>query len=138
MPQQKTPEWIPFEEGNYFVEQAYLVAAAGRAVTMEHPAIHITTGRTGRKHLQGVGRVRNILIVELLEDTDSLDILLDLGGEFTFLLKMPDIQAGKVFSPDVKSTLRFSPVRPWKQLSRSEFNRYVAQLNLIDGSAGAG
>jgi len=126
------PDWIPFEEGNYFVEQAYLVASASKAVTMERAAIHITTGRTGRKHLQGAGRVRNILVVELLEDVDSLDILLDLGGEFVFLLKMPDIQAGKVFSPDVTSTLRFSPVSPWQQLSRSEFNKYLAQLKLID------
>ena len=81
--------------------------------------------------------MRNILVVELLEDTGSLDILLDLGGEFTFLLEMPDIQAGKVFSPGIKSTLRFSPIGPWKQLSRKQFNRWLERLILIDGDAGS-
>ncbi len=133
MPQPTTPDWIPFETGSYQVQQAYLVTPAGRAVGVENPAIHINTGRSGRKHLQGSGRVRNVLVVDLLEDADHLDILLDLGGEFTFLLKTADIQAGKVFSPGVKSTLRFSPTSPWKQLLRSEFNQRLANLDLIDG-----
>ena len=133
MPQQSTTDWIPFEEGKYLVEQAYLVSASDRALKLENPSIHITTGRAGRKHLQGIGRVRNILVVELLEDTDALNILIDLGGEFTYILEMPQIQAGKVFSPDVKSTLRFSPVSPWKQLPRTEFNRRLKILELIDG-----
>lgn len=136
MSQQKMPEWIPFKEGKYRAEQAYLVTAADRAVTVENPGIHITTGRKGRKHLLGIGRVRNILVVELLEDSDSLDILLDLGGEFTYLLEMPDIQAGKVFSPNVKSTLRFYPVSPWKQLSRPEFNTRLKRLKRIDSIIG--
>lgn len=135
--QRTTPDWIPFEKGKYQVEQAYLVTIAGRAVQVENPAIHITTGRTGRKHLLGSGRVRNLLVVELLEDSDALDILLDLGGEFTFLLEMPDIQAGKVFSPGVKSTLRFSPISPWKQLTRTEFSKRLADLDLIDSVGGS-
>ena len=132
MSQETIPEWIPLDERKYAVQQAYLVASASRAVAMEQVAVRITTGPTGRKHLQGSGRVLNILIVELLERADSLDILLDLGDEFAFLLKMPDIQAGKVFSPDVKATLRFSPVSPWKQLTRSEFEQYLAQMEMID------
>jgi hypothetical protein len=137
VPQQKMPDWIPFEEGKYQVQQAYLLTATGRALMLETPFIQITTGRTGRKHLQGFSRARNIGVVELLEDTDALDILLDLGGEFTFLLEKPDIQAGKVFAPDVKSTLRFSPVIPWKPLSRAQFNNRLEQLNLMDRSIGS-
>ena len=138
MPQKTMPNWIPFEEGKYLAEQAYLLTATGRAVVLENPAIHITTGRGGRKHLQGSSRIRNILLVELLEDTDSLDILLDLGGEWTYLLQSPDMQAGKVFSPDVKSTLRFSPVRPWRQLSRTQFNDRLQRLDLIDSNTESG
>ena len=100
-------------------------------MTVENPAIHITTGRTGRKHLQGSGRVRNMLVVDLLEDADNLDILLDLGGEFTFLLKMADIQAGKVFSPEVKSVLQFIPQTPWRQLARDEFASLHSRLRVI-------
>ncbi len=136
MSQQKMPEWIPFKEGKYGAEQAYLVTAADKAVTVENPGIHISTGRTGRKHLLGIGRVRNILVVELLEDSDTLDILLDLGGEFTYLLEKPDIQAGKVFSPNVQSTLRFYPVIPWKRLSRPEFNTRLKRLKRIDSKTG--
>jgi hypothetical protein len=137
MPQQTMPDWIPFEEGKYHVQQAYLFTAADRALMLENPFIQITTGRTGRKHLQGFSRARNIHVVELLEDTDALDILLDLGGNFTFLIEKPDIQAGKVFAPDVKSTLRFSPVIPWKPLSRDQFNERLEQLELLDGSSGS-
>ena len=129
------PDWIPFGEGKYKVQRAFLVSAAGTAVALENPSIHITTGRAGRKHLQGTCMVRNLLVVDLLEDTDTLDILLDLGDEFTFLLEMPDIQAGKVFSPGVKSTLRFSPVSPWKQLSRDVFNDQLAHLAIITGKS---
>ena len=117
------------------VQRAFLVSAAGTAVALENPSVHITTGRAGRKHLQGTCMVRNMLVVDLLEDTDTLDILLDLGDEFTFLLEMPDIQAGKVFSPGVKSTLRFSPVSPWKQLSREVFNDRLEQLSIIAGNS---
>lgn len=136
MPRKPMTDWIPFEEGNYLVQQAYLITDAGAAVALENPSIHITTGRAGRKHLQGTCLVRNMLVVDLLEDTDSLDILLDLGEEFTFLLEMPDIQAGKVFSPDVKSTLRFAPVSPWKHLSRRMFDERLKRLNRIDGETG--
>ena len=135
MSQQLMPDWIPFEEGKFQAQRAYLLTAAGRAVALENPTIHITAGRNGRKRLQGSGRVRNILVVELLDDTDSLDILLDLGGEFTFLLEIPDIQAGKVFSPDVKSTLRFFPTRPWVQLSREQFDNRLQCLIRLDGDA---
>ena len=131
------PDWIPFDKGHYRAQQAYLFTAAGLAVALENPSIHITIGRKGRKQLQGICMVRNLLVVDLLEDTDTLDILIDLGGEFTYLLETPDIQAGKVFSPDVKSTLRFSPVIPWKQLPRTVFEDRLERLNRIDGRTGS-
>jgi hypothetical protein len=137
VPQDSLPDWIPFDEGNYMVQRAFLVSAAGAAVALENSSIHITTGRAGRKHLQGTCMVRNMLVVDLLDDTDTLDILLDLGEEFTFLLEMPDIQAGKVFSPGVKSTFRFFPVNPWKQLSREVFNDRLEHLTIITGNSGS-
>ena len=132
MPRKTNADWIPFEDGKYLVRQAYIVANDGAAIALEKPAIQITTGRKGRKQMQGTCLVRNLLVVDLLEDTDTLDILLDLGEEFTYLLEMPDIQAGKVFSPDVKSTLRFVPVGPWKQLSRAVFDDRLQRLRRID------
>lgn len=133
MPKEAPPDWIPFEEGMYRVQQAYLVTDAGTGAALENPSIHITTGRLGRKQMQGTCKVHNMLVVDLLEDTDTLDILLDLGEGFTYLLEKPDIQAGKVFSPDVKSTLRFAPAGPWKQLARTAFNDRLKRLKRIDG-----
>ena len=138
MSQHPSTDWIPFDEGRYLAKQVCLVSTTGRAVAVDHPTIHITTGRAGRKQLQGICRVTNMLVVDLLEDAGELDLLIDLGGEFTYLLEMPDIQSGKVFSPDVKSTLRFSPVGPWKQLSRADFNDRLKQLTMIDDQSASG
>ena len=138
MQRQAAPDWIQFDEGKYRVDQAYLTAGDSTGLQLENPAIHITTGRGGRKYLQGICTVRNTQVVELLEATDDLDILLDLGGEFIFLIEKAEMQAGKVFSPGVRSTLRFSPSRPWKQLSRNEFNKRLQGLEMIDNRTASG
>ncbi len=124
-------EWIPFEEGKYNVEQAFLVAPNDSAVVMENPYIEISMGRMGKKRLQGVCQIRNILVIELLEDYDDLDVILDLGGEFKYFLKAPQIQAGKVFAPDVKSSFRFIPSIPWQKLSEVEFDNRLSRMSII-------
>jgi len=124
-------EWIPFEEGKYSVEQAFLVAPNDSAVVMENPYIKISMGRMGKKRLQGVCQIRNILVIELLEDSDDLDVILDLGGEFKYYLKAPEIQGGKVFAPDVKSSFRFIPGNPWQKLSVDEFDRRLSRMSII-------
>ncbi len=125
-------DWIPFEEGEYWVEQAYIVAPDGGAVALEKPYIEIAKGPLGKRHLVGKGLVLNLLVVELLEDSDKLDILLDLGGDFKYRLAKPRISAGKVFAVDVKSTLQFSPVEPWALVSVEEFEAQLGALKRID------
>lgn len=125
-------DWIPFEEGEYWVEQAYIVAPDGGAVALEKPYIEIAKGPLGKRHLVGKGLVLNLLVVELLEDSDELDILLDLGGDFKYRLAQPYISAGKVFAVDVKSTLQFSPVEPWASVSVEEFEAQLGALKRID------
>ena len=124
-------EWIPFEEGKYRVEQAFIVAPNDSAVVMENPYIEISMGRMGKKRLQGVCQIRNILVIELLEDSDDLDVILDLGGEFKYYLKAPEIQGGKVFAPDVKSSFRFIPSIPWQKLSEDEFDKRLSRMSII-------
>lgn len=125
-------DWIPFEEGEYWVEQAYIAAPNGAAVALEQPYIEIAKTRQGKRYLVGKGLVLNLLVVALLEDSDELDILLDLGGDFKFRLVQPRISAGKVFAADTKSTLQFSPVEPWKMLGPEEFQAQLAALKRID------
>ena len=67
-------DWIPFEEGEYWVEQAYIVAPDGGAVALEKPYIEIAKGPLGKRHLVGKGLVLNLLVVELLEDNDIDEI----------------------------------------------------------------
>jgi hypothetical protein len=123
--------WIPFSDGEYLVEQALLLAVEDRAVSVEEVIVEIYSDRQGRRYLRGRGRVRNILMVELLEDSDDLDLLLDFGEEFKFLLKEPNLQVGKVFSPDVKSALQFTPRIPWRQIQPTEFGEILSRLHIL-------
>ncbi|MGD1973772.1 MAG: hypothetical protein PVH85_11175 [Desulfobacterales bacterium] len=123
--------WIPFSDGEYLVEQALLLAVEDRAVSVEEVIVEIYSDRQGRRYLKGRGRVRNILMVELLEDSDDLDLLLDFGEEFKFLLKEPNLQVGKVFSPDVKSALQFTPRIPWRQIQQTEFGEILSRLHIL-------
>jgi len=127
--------WIPFVDGEYLVEQAYLVAPDHKAVTLQHAVIEVVSDRRGQRRLRGYGRVMNNRMIELLEDYDELDVVLDLGDEFKYRLRNPDIQAGKVFAPNTRSTLRFSPQNPWEQLSLNDYDRLTRGLILIDAAA---
>jgi hypothetical protein len=123
--------WIPFPDGEYLVEQALLVTGEDRAVSVEDVIVEVYSDQQGQRYLRGRGRVRNILMVELLEDSDDLDLLLDFGEEFKFMLKGPNIQVGKVFSPDVKSALQFTPKIPWHQIQQTEFEGILSRLLIL-------
>ena len=125
-------DWIPFEEGEYWVKQAYIVAPGGAAVALENPFIEVAKTASGKRHLTGKGLVFNLLVVELLEESDALDVLLDLGGDFKYYLVDPRITAGKVFAADTKSTLQFAPSGPWEALSVKAFENRLAALKRID------
>ena len=123
--------WIPFTDGEYLVEQAFLVGGQDRAISVEGVVVEVYSDRRGQRFLRGRGRVRNISMVELLEDSDDLDLLLDFGAEFKFLLKVPNLQVGKVFSPDVKSALQFTPQLPWRQIQQTEFRDILSKLHIL-------
>ena len=124
-------DWIPFENATYLAEQAFLVAEDNNAALLEQTIINVYTGSGGKRSLSGTGLVRNILLVELLEENDDLDLILDFGGEFKYRLKTPEISAGKVFSPNIKSSIQFTPTAPWHQIPESEFDVFLSQLNFL-------
>ena len=123
--------WIPFADGEYLVEQALLIATDHRAIIVEDVIVEIYSDKFGQRYLNGRGRVRNILMVELLEESDDLDLLLDFGEEFKYLLSKPNLQAGKVFSPDVKSALQFTPQDPWQHLQPAQFGDFLSRLRIV-------
>jgi len=124
-------EWIPFEDATYMTEQAFVVAPDQSAVALEQAFITVYTGKGGKRYLKGGAQVRNILLVELLEENEDLDMILDLGGEFKYRLGTPKISAGKVFAADVTSSLTFSPTAPWHQIPEPEFDALLNQLKVL-------
>ena len=123
--------WIPFAEGEYVVDQAFVIAPDERAVVIEDAFIEVFATARGQRHLKGSGRVRNLLLVELLEDHDDLDLILDLGDEFKYRLIKPELQSGKFFSPGAKSTIQFRPAAPWQQIPRADFESLLSRFKII-------
>jgi hypothetical protein len=123
--------WIPFAEGEYLVDQALLVADNQNAVLVENVIVEVYADQGGRRYLKGQGRIRNVLMVELLDDSDDLDLLLDFGDEYKYLLKVPNLQSGKVFSPDVKSVLQFTPQTAWQQLPQDEYDSLLSRMRIL-------
>ena len=126
--------WIPLGEGEYLVEQALLVTEDDKAVAVDDVIVEIYADKRGQRHMKGRGRVRNILVVELLEDSDDLDLLLDFGDEFKFLLKEPNLQTGKVFAPDARSVLQFIPQSPWQEVAPEAYADLMARLRILTDS----
>ena len=124
-------DWIPFENATYLAEQAFLVAADNNAALLEQTIINVYTGTGGKRSFSGTGLIRNILLVELLEENDDLDLILDFGSEFKYRLNTPEISGGKVFSPNVKSSIQFFPTAPWHQIPESEFDELLKQLKFL-------
>jgi hypothetical protein len=122
---------IPFAEGEYTVDQAFIIAPDERAVGIEDAFIEVFATAQGRRYLKGSGRVHNLLLVELLEDYDDLDLILDLGDEFKYRLIKPELQSGKFFSPGAKSTIQFRPTEPWQQIPRADFESLISRFKII-------
>jgi len=124
-------DWIDFAEGQYAVSRAYLTSAENNAVDLRDTVLEIYTGRFGRRQMKGYGLVENTALVELHEDGDAIDLLLDLGGDFRFLMENPMLQSGKVFSPGIRSMVHFYPQKPWKALSVDDFEALRQKLSPI-------
>ena len=124
-------QWIPFGEGEYWVEQAFLVGPDDSAIMLEDPSIKVYTDSAGMRQMNGRCFVQTYLVVELLEENDRLDLLLNLGGEYKYLCKEPLLHAGKVFTPKVKASLQFTPSSPWTPLAEDDYEVRVARLYFI-------
>ena len=114
------------------MEKAYLMSSARTATPLEEAILEIYTGRDGIRRMRGSAKVKNAMVVELLEDNDDLHILIDLGEEFKYLMEHPELQAGKLFSPHVKAVMKFSPKEEWKQLSKEDFDSIIDGLQFVE------
>ena len=124
--------WISIEEGTYEAEGAFLVTPDHSAVTLDDVLLEVYMDGAQQRRLRGSAMVVNLLMVELLEDNDRIDLLLDLGGEFQYLLQEPLLRAGKVFAPDVKSLLQFVAQNPSQKLVGDQYQAIRSRLVLLD------
>jgi len=124
--------WINIELGTYRVEEAFLLTPGFTAGTLEDAIIEVFLDSGNERRVRGHAMATNMVMVELLEDHDETDVLLDLGGEFKFLLRAPSIRAGKAFSPDVKALLHFIAQGPLQKLSGPEYTEIRSKLTLLD------
>lgn len=124
-------QWIPFRDGEYRVERAFLVGQNDVAAPVEQAVMEVYTGSGGIRQIKGNGMVKNVLVVELLEDSDSLDLILDLGNDFRYRMIGPNLIAGKVFDPEVKSLLQFAPTSPWIEIQPEAFEAMTARVVML-------
>lgn len=124
-------EWVPFENGEYIVLDAFLMTPDHTAASIESAYIEVYTGPGGKRQVMGRGLMRAFSIVALHEEHETLDLLIDLGGRFKYRLKEPVLKSGKVFSPDVSSLVQFFPSRPWEQVSVDDFQALRSLVRFI-------
>ncbi len=120
-------EWIPFGEGLYLVENGYIAGTEGNPVSMIDGSLEVYLDSDDKRRLKGSGRIENALLVELLGDNETVDLLLDLGSEFKYILKDPEIKGGKVFTPNVQSRIHFYPKTAWTQITENEFKKLIGK-----------
>ncbi len=122
---------VPFEEGSYLAERAFLVAPDDAAVVIDEVVINVFYDNRRNRLMNGAGFIENYLLVQMHEESDEIDLLLDMGGEFKYSLKKPILQSGKVFTPGVKASLKFTPTRPLEPIPEPEFDARVDRLKFI-------
>jgi hypothetical protein len=108
-------------EGLYEVDRACLVDPSHRRLELRGAAFEIYADAQGRKHLRGRSFVTNVAFVDILEDTDRVDLVLSFFGEYFLWLENPVIQAGKMFTPETESSLIFHEGMQTAFITRERF-----------------
>jgi hypothetical protein len=118
------------EEGTYPIEAAFLYTADHSAVALEDGVIEVYRNGDDERRLRGSGRAFNRLLIELLEDHDDMNLLLDLGDSFRYVLESPFIRAGR--SLDAKGLIHFAAENPLRKLDGESFEEIRSRLRLLD------
>ncbi|MEJ5347577.1 MAG: hypothetical protein WHS46_02660 [Desulfosoma sp.] len=127
---------IPFREGTYLIEDSYLVTPLNRSVRLTEGILEVYNDAVGQKHLRGRAFVHNVLLVALLEDEESLDLILDLGHGFRYRLPQPVLQAGKIFEPRTSSLVHFAPSVDLLPLTDTDYDTLLSSLKVLQPEDG--
>jgi len=110
-------------EGLYEVDRAYLVDPSHRRLELRSTSFEIYADARGRKHLRGRSLVTNVAFVAILEDAETVDVVLSFFGDYFLWLEDPVIQAGKMFTPETESSLIFREGRQTSFITRERFQQ---------------
>jgi hypothetical protein len=108
-------------EGLYEVDRAYLIDPSHRRLELRSTTFEIYADAQGRKHLRGRSLVTNVAFVDILEDAETVDLVLSFFGDYFLWLEDPVIQAGKMFTPKTESSLVFREGRHTSFITRERF-----------------
>jgi hypothetical protein len=134
--ERKMAHWTNIEEGTYPADEGFLLARSFAATALDGAVIEVYLDRANERRVKGQAMAINALIVQLLEEDGEIDLVLDLGGDFKYLLKAPAIRAGKAFSPGVKSLLQFTAQGPLQKLTHGEYAAISSKLVRLDQPTG--
>ncbi len=115
-------------EGLYEVDRACLVDPSGRRIELRGASFEILADALGRKSLRGRSFVNNVAFVGLLEEADTVDLVLSFFDEYFLVLEEPVIQAGKVFEPQTESSLVFREGKRTSFITREQFEELAGLL----------
>mgnify|MGYP000983751027 CR=1 FL=1 len=120
-------QWIPYEEGEYAVEDAFLRTPSGHGVRAVKTVVEVYVDSDGRRQLKGFGQLVNALLMDLMDQDDQVDLVLDFAPAHRYRLIAPTIRAGKLFTPGVRAAFHFYPRSPWVPLSDTRFEAMVQE-----------
>ena len=123
---------VPFEEGSYLAEQAYLVTPNDMAVVLEDVVVKVYVDQRGIRQMNGAGFLMPLLLVRLHEESDTIDLVLDFGQDLKYRLKAPLLQSGKVFAADVKASLKFTPTTVLTHVPEAEYATWFKRLVVVN------
>ncbi len=122
------------EAGDYRVAAAYLVSPQTRRATpVSDAVIHIADGNGHSGRISGWGQVCTAHMIDMLEDSEQLDLIIDMGAGYRFVMYDPEIRAGKNFQADTVSTFHFQPTHLMHSLNKDEYSAQTANLKIIVG-----
>ena len=124
-------DWIPYEEGEYTVAQAFLRVSAGHGVKIEKAVVEVYRDGEGQRQLKGFGQLVNALLMELMDHGDEVDLILDFAAGHRYWLAAPTIRAGKLFTPGVRAAMHFYPRSPWTRLDDSRFEALLQETTFL-------
>jgi hypothetical protein len=119
-------------KGTYIIEEAFVITQNEPRTGIALRDAFLEVEEEGNhKMVHGRATVHNLSLVELFEDNEQLDMIINMGEGFKFYLKNPIIQAGKVFSPTVFSSMRFIPTNSFDHIPDNEYSAIVDSIILV-------